>query len=221
MFDNISKFLVFLETADFHAMKKERQQSKYDLAVHEEQAAYGRRFQFLEFFAGGGMARAGLARNWESVWANDFCEDKALVYQCNWGVKEMRVGDVANVQLDSLPDADMAWGSFPCQDLSLAGDQSGIGSRLDDDKERTRSGTFWPFWRLVSQKHPPLVVLENVVGALTSNDGADLRAITGALCADGYRFGALVMDAQAWVPQSRPRLFIVCVKQTSTIMPNK
>ena len=198
-------------------MKRQCQQNKHGLAVHEEQAAYGRRFQFLEFFAGGGMARAGLARNWESVWANDFSEDKALVYQCNWGVKEMHVGDVANVQLASLPDADMAWGSFPCQDLSLAGDQSGIGSRHDDDEARTRSGTFWPFWRLVSQKHPPLVVLENVVGALTSNNGADLRAITEALCADGYRFGALVMDAQAWVPQSRPRLFIVCVSVKATL----
>lgn len=190
-------------------MKTKRSQNKKQTAVCEEQAAYGARFRFLEFFAGGGMARAGLARNWASVWANDFSDKKALVYRCNWGADTMQIGDVAKVSPSDLPDADMAWGSFPCQDLSLAGGQSGIGSRHDTDHARTRSGTFWPFWRLVSEKHPPLVVLENVVGALTSNNGSDLRAIAEAMLADGYRFGAMVMDAQRWVPQSRPRLFIV------------
>lgn len=134
-------------------MKTKRQQNKKEAAVCEEQAAYGARFRFLEFFAGGGMARAGLARGWKSVWANDFCEKKALVYRSNWGVDAMQVGDVAKVAPADLPDADMAWGSFPCQDLSLAGGQSGIGSKHDADHARTRSGTFWPFWELVSEKH--------------------------------------------------------------------
>lgn len=147
-------------------MKSKCQSKKTEATVCEEQAAYGAHFRFLEFFAGGGMARAGLAPHWKSVWANDFCEKKALVYQCNWGAGTMHVGDVAKVSIKNLPDADMAWGSFPCQGLSLAGGQSGIGSKHDDDDARTRSGTFWPFWKLVSQKHPPLVVLENVVGAL-------------------------------------------------------
>lgn len=192
-------------------MKKKRQQEKKELTVCEEQAAYGvvPRFRFLEFFSGGGMARAGLSKTWESVWANDFCTKKALAYQRNWSPSNMQIGDVANVRSADLPDAELAWGSFPCQDLSLAGEQSGIGAA--HDANRTRSGTFWPFWHLVSEKQPPIVVLENVVGALTSNNGTDLRAITSAMLRSGYRFGGLVMDAQEWVPQSRPRLFIVGV----------
>jgi DNA (cytosine-5)-methyltransferase 1 len=164
---------------------------------------------FLEFFAGGGMARAGLAPEWQSVWANDFSPEKAAIYARNWGAENLVVGDVAQVAASEVPDADMAWGSFPCQDLSLAGVQRGIGQ--EGAEQSTRSGAFWGFWNLVSEKQPPLVVLENVVGALTSNQGRDIQAICAALSAGGYRYGPLVMDAAMWVPQSRPRLFIVGV----------
>lgn len=164
---------------------------------------------FLEFFAGGGMARAGLSPDWRSIWANDFCLSKAAVYTRNWGGENLHVGDVGLVKPDSVPHADMAWGSFPCQDLSLAGNQRGIG--VDGGKVATRSGTFWSFWRLVQAKTPALVVLENVVGALTSNGGRDIATIFETLAQTGYRAGPLVLDAADWVPQSRPRLFIVAV----------
>ena len=64
---------------------------------------------------------------------------------------------------------------------------------------------------------PYLVVLENVCGALTSHGGADFAAIGAALSAGGYRFGALVMDAVRFLPQSRPRLFIVAVDKKRAI----
>ncbi|MDR0902801.1 MAG: DNA cytosine methyltransferase, partial [Opitutaceae bacterium] len=132
-------------------MKKKRSRGirKATMLCEEQGGDYGVRFNFLEFFAGGGMARAGLSKNWAPLWANDFCEKKAAVYRRNWGNGEMRVGDVAEVMPTSLPWAEMAWGSFPCQDLSLAGDQTGIGAAGDVDK--TRSGTFWPFWRLMDE----------------------------------------------------------------------
>lgn len=60
---------------------------------------------------------------------------------------------------------------------------------------------------------PALIVLENVCGALTSHDGKDFAAIGAALARSGYRFGALVMDGVHFVPQSRPRLFIVGVRR--------
>jgi len=167
-------------------------------------------YRFLEFFAGGGMARAGLAPDWSSVWANDFSPEKALVYRENWGAEELHVGDVAAVNLESLPFAEMVWGSFPCQDLSQAGGQSGIGNA--HDTTFTRSGSFWPFWRLVAQMSPPLVVLENVEGALRANGGADFRSLCSALSEAGYRFGPLILDAVHWLPQSRKRLFIVAAR---------
>jgi DNA (cytosine-5)-methyltransferase 1 len=156
------------------------------------------------------MARAGLEPAWKSVWANDFCDSKAAIYIKNWGADNLHIGDVGAVQASGLPDADMAWGSFPCQDLSLAGAQKGIG--FENAEAATRSGSFWRFWDLIRSKRPALVVLENVVGALSSNEGRDVRTICDTMCASGYQFGPLVMDAAHWVPQSRPRLFIVAIR---------
>ncbi len=92
---------------------------------------------FYEFFAGGGMARAGLGEGWRCLFANDFDEKKALSYATNWGAEHLVVKDVAEVRVEALPgEADLAWASFPCQDLSLAGDGAGLKGH--------RSGSFWP-----------------------------------------------------------------------------
>jgi DNA (cytosine-5)-methyltransferase 1 len=203
-----------------HARVRRKPPKRSILAVEEASAPYGQAppsapFRFLEFFAGGGMARAGLAPDWVPVWANDFSSVKADIYRRNWGGAELVVRDVAAVSPSELPEAEMAWGSFPCQDLSLAGNQCGIGGARDG--ARTRSGTFWPFWHLVESKRPPIVVLENVKGALTSNEGRDIEAICSAMAAADYRFGPLVIDAVHWVPQSRGRLFIVAVDRNVPI----
>ncbi|HEY8098870.1 MAG TPA: DNA cytosine methyltransferase, partial [Methylobacter sp.] len=87
-----------------------------------------------------------------------------------------------------------------------------------------RSGTFWPFFALVKKlraegRGPKLLVLENVCGALTSHGGKDFSAICDALADEGYNFGALVIDAALFLPQSRPRLFIVAVREDVAIPP--
>ena len=106
--------------------------------------------------------------------------------------------------------ADLAWASFPCQDLSLAG----AGAGLDG----ARSGAFWGFCSLMralarAGRAPRLIVLENVAGVLTSKGGADFAAICAALQGLGYRFGALTIDAAHFLPQSRPRVFIVAIRR--------
>ena len=168
---------------------------------------------FYEFFAGGGMARSGLGERWRCMFANDFDPKKTASYAANWGAKDLVVGDVAELATAALPGAaDLAWASFPCQDLSLAGVGAGLKGQ--------RSGAFWPFWKLMRQlkeegRAPRLVVLENVCGALSSHDGKDFAAIGGALANAGYQFGAIVIDAVHFLPQSRPRLFIIGVAGTS------
>lgn len=174
-------------------------------------------FTFLEFFAGGGMARAGLGQRWECVFANDLDQKKADAYIRNWGDDHLHVGNVEQVKLSQLPismRADLAWASFPCQDLSLAGNQAGLNGK--------RSGAFWGFWSLISQlqrldKHPNCVVLENVCGTVSSNGGRDFETLLDALRDGGYRAGALVIDAVHFVPHSRPRLFIVAVRNELSI----
>jgi DNA (cytosine-5)-methyltransferase 1 len=165
-------------------------------------------FTFLEFFAGGGMARIGLGPNWSCLLANDIDPAKAAAYRKNFSpARELFVGDIAKLPSHLIPArADLAWASFPCQDLSLAGNGAGLRGG--------RSGTFWAFWNQISRLRseglaPTIVALENVYGALTSHGGRDFAAIIGAIAETGYRVGALVIDAVHFVPQSRPRLFIV------------
>lgn len=165
---------------------------------------------FYEFFAGGGMARAGLGNGWQCLFANDFDAKKGLSYQANWGTNgELLVGDVRMIRPAQLPgNADLVWGSFPCQDLSLAGAGAGL--------QGNRSGTFFPFWHVIEGliaegRAPKIIALENVCGTLTSHKGKDFQAICKNLVCSGYRVGALVIDAALFVPHSRPRLFIIGV----------
>lgn len=168
---------------------------------------------FYEFFAGGGMARAGLGEAWTCTFANDFSPSKAAAYCANWGDEDFTLGDIAEVSTGQLPGrASLAWASFPCQDLSLAGAYAGLGEH--GANVVTRSGTFWHFWTLMrglkrEGRAPRTIVLENVYGALTSRGGADFAAIGNALADGGYCFGAVVIDAALFVPQSRPRVFFV------------
>lgn len=173
---------------------------------------------FYEFFAGAGMARAGLGDGWTCLFANDFDAKKGLTYQNYWGMGgELTVGDVRKVKASDLPgQADLIWGSFPCQDLSLAGGGAGLKGE--------RSGTFYPFWDVVKKlikagRGPKLIALENVLGTLTSHDGKDFDAICKTFAEAGYRYGALVINAALFVPQSRPRLFVIGVREDVVIDP--
>ena len=166
--------------------------------------------EFYEFFAGGGMARMGLGTNWSCLFANDFDHKKSDIYRQNWGEDVLKTCDVRMLKTSDLPEyADLVWGSFPCQDLSLAGGGAGL--------KGYRSGTFWPFWNLVmalnhEKRSPRMIVLENVCGTLTSHDGKDFAAICSAFKKAKYRFGAVVVDAALFLPQSRPRLFIIAIR---------
>lgn len=170
---------------------------------------------FYEFFAGGGMARAGLGSGWECLFANDIDPKKGASYAANWGERHLRIEDIAALTTEDIPGhADLAWASFPCQDLSLAGNGAGLKGH--------RSGTFWPFWRHIEAlarqgRAPSLVVLENVCGALSSHGGTDFAAIGAALTNTGYRLGALIVDAVHFVPQSRPRLFVIAIRRDRNI----
>ena len=166
------------------------------------------RLPYYDFFAGGGMARLGLGPGWECLMANDMCPRKAEAYRANFPpADDLLLRDVAALTLDDLPGRPvLSWASFPCQDLSLAGVRRGL--------KGARSGTFWPFWELMTgmarEGRPvPVIALENVAGAITSHGGRDFQAILKALVTGGYVVGALVLDAVHFIPQSRPRLFIV------------
>ena len=161
------------------------------------------------------MARSGLGESWDCIFANDFSEQKAKSYRANWGGDHLTVEDINNIDSANLPGhVDLAWASFPCQDLSLAGNGAGL--------QGSRSGTFWGFLKLIQElqyegRKPSMIVLENVYGTLTSHEGKDFEAIAKSIAGEGYNFGAVVMDAVHFVPQSRPRVFIICLDERLAI----
>ena len=160
-----------------------------------------------EFFAGIGLMRMGLeAEGWSTAWANDIDEKKWEMYRANFneGACEFILDDVHKVDAKEIPDIELATASFPCTDLSLAGGRLGLAG--------TQSSAFWGFidaLRGMGTRRPPLVLLENVTGFLSSHDGNDFRDALLALNELGYAVDSFIIDAVRFVPQSRQRLFVV------------
>lgn len=165
------------------------------------------RIPFHEFFAGSGLVSNGLRHGFKASWANDISERKSAVYIANLGDDAFHLGDVSKVKGADLPSAKLSWASFPCQDLSLAGKIGGIHSE--------RSGLVWQWLRILDEmgdEAPMVVCLENVVGLVSSKNGDDYRTLHGALRARGYQCGAVLVNAERFVPQSRPRVFVIATR---------
>lgn len=162
---------------------------------------------FADFFAGSGLVTEGLKGSFRPVWANDIDPQKASIYTSNQGSAHFHLGPIEEITGTSLPPISLAWASFPCQDLSLAGKMEGL--------QAARSGLFWEWLRVIDQLTtlPPVLVLENVVGLLSSRSGADFKMLIQSLGNRGYRVGSMVLDAKHWLPQSRKRVFIVAVQR--------
>lgn len=170
-----------------------------------------RQFSYLEFFAGSGLVAQGLKSSFRPIWANDIDGKKGAVYTANHTNKHFHLGSISDVLGKELPSAELAWASFPCQDLSLAGQAGGIHGK--------RSGLVWEWLRIIDEmkEPPPILVAENVLGLVSSAGGAHYRTLHVALTQRGYRVGAMLLDAVRFVPQSRPRIFVVAVKKEFAI----
>jgi DNA (cytosine-5)-methyltransferase 1 len=123
-------------------------------------------------------------------------------------------GDISGVTGEQLIQAGfnarggIITGGFPCQDLSVAGKRAGLAGK--------RSGLFWEICRLIDETGSETIILENVPGLLSSNNGRDMAVVIEALVKRGYRVGWRVLDAQHFgVPQRRRRVFIVgCLRDS-------
>ena len=165
------------------------------------------RGKVAEFFAGIGLMRVGLEEaGWETVVANDIDPVKRKLYLnhfVGFGNKFI-LDDVHNLNAKDIPTVDLATASFPCTDLSLAGKRAGL--------QGAHSSAFWGFVEILKKmedRKPRLILLENVSGFLTSNNGKDFYSAMIALNAQGYAVDAFIVNATHFVPQSRVRMFIV------------
>jgi DNA (cytosine-5)-methyltransferase 1 len=168
-------------------------------------------FTALDFFAGSGLVRLGLSPEFDTIWANDICTKKRALYVANFPGDNFHPGDICEVKGSNLPAADLAWASFPCQDLSLAGNLGGM-------KSGTRSGLFWEWIRILEElrtegRLPRIVVAENVVGFVVADQSKHFEQAYLALRSLGFRVGAVIVDSNRFVPQSRARAFIVAVSK--------
>ena len=155
-------------------------------------------------------------------------------------------GDITKIKGSEVPIVDVITGGSPCQDLSIAGKRAGLKhSELGND-ETTRSGLFMEQIRIIKELHdecrksnqpvrPRYMVWENVIGAFSSNNGEDFRAVleetarivdrsaviprladgcawsnSGCILADRWSIAWRVHDAQFWgVPQRRRRISLI------------
>ena len=143
---------------------------------------------------------------WETVWANDIDTYKKAMYQGHFREDSgiFVQGDIHQLDPDSIPTTTLATASFPCTDLSVAGGRRGL--------DGSGSGAFWGFTETIEgmgHRKPPIVLLENVQGFLSSNNGNDFKDACSALNNLGYSVDAFIVDAVHFVPQSRQRLFVV------------
>ena len=145
------------------------------------------------------------------MFANDIAPPKAEMYTARFGSDHLLVGDIHDLSVSDIPaDVELLTASFPCIDLSLAGNRSGLAGR--------HSGTIWPFLDLVGElRHsgalPSALLLENVTGLLSSEGGRDLRAICERIGELGYLIDIVALDAKWFAPQSRPRLFVMALRR--------
>lgn len=160
-----------------------------------------------EFFAGIGLMRAGLEKaGWKTTFANDIDPIKKRLYLNHFtGFGDHFIlDDIHKLEAVDIPNVDLATASFPCTDLSLAGRRAGLVGE--------HSSAFWGFVNILKgmgDQKPSLILLENVAGFLTSNNGQDFYDALTALNKQGYSVDAFIVDATHFVPQSRVRMFIV------------
>ena len=161
--------------------------------------------KFIELFAGIGGFRYGLEGKWSiyrCVWANEIDKYACQIYRKNFGGGELYEGDIRTVRPEDIPDHDLLVGGFPCQAFSIAGKRAGFND--------TRGTLFFEIARILRDKRPRCVLLENVKGLLSHDSGKTFQTILKVLSDIGYRVEWQVLNSKNFgVPQNRERVFII------------
>ena len=151
----------------------------------------------------GGIDLAFQQAGFDIVWANEFDRDAVKTYRHNFGGEHLVQRDIKGVKTEDIPDFEVLVAGFPCQPFSIVGKQKGF-----DDP---RGNLFFEIARIVKDKRPPIIFLENVANLLEHDDGKTFLTIYNALVPYGYTFKYRVMDAIEYsnIPQHRTRIYIV------------
>lgn len=162
---------------------------------------------FIDLFAGIGGSRLGIENAAKKlnipvkcVFSSEIEKNAVKIYEKNF--KDTPHGDITKINATDIPDADIVCGGFPCQDLSIAGKRKGLKGE--------RSGLFFDIIRIIKEKQPRIVFLENVKGIFSSNAGWDFATVLIELEDAGYDVEWDMLDSAYFgVPQHRERVYII------------
>lgn len=159
---------------------------------------------FIDLFAGlGGFRIALQSLGAECVYSSEWDEPVRQVYADNFG--EVPEGDITRVDEKTIPNHDILCAGFPCQAFSISGKQRGF-----DD---SRGTLFFEVARIVKEKNPKVVFMENVKNFATHDEGRTLEVVKGTMQELGYTFYHKVLNSVNYgVPQKRERIYMVCFR---------
>jgi DNA (cytosine-5)-methyltransferase 1 len=154
----------------------------------------------IELFAGVGGFRLGLeSTGHKVVWANEFDHNAADTYDKNFG-GEIDRRDITAVPTGDIPDHDIIVGGFPCQAFSRAGGRKGF--------DEIRGTLFFDVARIAKEKRTPYLLLENVEGLLSHDNGRTIKTILSTLNELGYDTESMVVDSFYFNAGRRKRVFV-------------
>ena len=161
------------------------------------------------FFAGVGGIDLGFEQNklFEIVYANEFDPYPVRTYELNSKLK-VDCRDIKDVSAFEIPDFDVMLAGFPCQAFSVAGYRKGF------EDEKGRGTLFFELVRIIKEKKPAILFLENVKNLVSHDNGNTFAVIKEALEANGYKVNPMVLNAMEYgnIPQNRERIYIVCFR---------
>lgn len=171
-----------------------------------------KKLKVISLFSGcGGMDLGFKKAGFEIVWANDNFDDAVETYKKNIG-EEIVFGDIENIKLSTIPDADVIIGGFPCQGFSIAN----MKRKVEDE----RNVLYKYFVEIVKTKKPKFFVAENVKGILSLGEGEVIKKIVKDFESVGYKVQYhLFNTADYGVPQTRQRVIILGVRSDLKIQP--
>ena len=161
-------------------------------------------YTFIDLFAGlGGFRLALESLGGKCVYSNEWDEPVQKVYAENFG--DLPEGDITQVDEKTIPNHDILCAGFPCQAFSISGKQKGF--------EDSRGTLFFDVARIVKEKKPKIVFMENVKNFATHDDGRTLEVVKATMEELGYTFNQKVLNAVDYgVPQKRERIYMVCFR---------
>ncbi len=162
-------------------------------------------FSFIDLFAGiGGFRLALESLGGRCVYSSEWDKQAQNVYQENFG--ERPEGDITKVDEKTIPDHDICCAGFPCQAFSISGKMRGF--------EDSRGTLFFDVARIVKEKKPKVVFMENVRNFARHDGGRTLQVVQATMEGLGYTFSHKVLSARDYgVPQKRERVYMVCFRK--------